>query len=260
MARRKKEQTAEKKLQQLTKLQSLHTKTDYIQVLKGELPMEVADLEDEIEGLNTRLRKTENDVVEAKETISGKTVANEESKALITKYDKQLNSVKNNREFDALSKEIELQNLNIMINEKKIRETTTLIEVSERKIEELKQAIQEKSENLKIKQKELSVIVKDTEKEEKELLESIAKLEEAMDPKLLKGYYRIRSTYKNGLAVVNVERDACGGCFGKIPPQTQSDIKLKQKITTCDHCGRILSDVLEIDMDDFIPASAMKNE
>lgn len=254
----KKDSIIADKLDQLAQLQSIHTKIDQIQILKGELPIEVADLEDEIAGMNIRLQKIEKDVEQAREQIESRKNIIKEAQALITKYERQLDSVKNNREFDALSKEIELQKLDIQISEKKIKEANFSIDSAEKNLEELKGRIQVKSENLDAKKKELGYIVAETEKEEKELSEKADSIEATVDAKLLAAYKRIRGTYRNGLAVVHVERNACGGCFGKIPPQTQAEIKLKKKITTCEHCGRILTDVEEFDEDaEFIPASAL---
>lgn len=260
MARKKKELSADKKLAQLTELQDTHTEIDQIQILKGELPMEVADLEDEIEGMNTRLKKIQNEIKEAEASISDRKNQIETAQALITKYDKQLNTVKNNREFDALSKEIEIQKLDSQIHEKRIRETSHTIEAYNNKLDELKSKIDAQTVNLEAKKNELKKIVVENEEKEAKLTEKAQKLEETIEPKLLKAYKKIRSSYRNGLAVVNVERDACGGCFGKIPPQTQAEIKLKKTITTCEHCGRILVDVLDIDTEGFISALAMKNE
>lgn len=254
----KKDSIIADKLDQLSQLQSIHTKIDQIQILKGELPIEVADLEDEIAGMTIRLQKFEKEIESAREQIESRKNVIKEAQALITKYERQLDSVKNNREFDALSKEIELQKLDIQISEKKIKEANFSIDNSTKLLEDLSIKIQLKSDNLNAKKKELGHIVAETEKEEKELTAKADSIEASVDAKLLAAYKRIRSTYRNGLAVVNVERHACGGCFGKIPPQTQAEIKLKKRITTCEHCGRILTDVEEFDEDaEFIPASAM---
>lgn len=254
----KKDLTIANKLDQLAELQNIHSKIDQIQILKGELPIEVADLEDEVAGMNLRLQKISTDIEAANDVITTRRNTIKEAQSLITKYERQLDTVKNNREFDALSKEIELQKLDIQISEKKIRESTFAIESSQSQLQELKAKIESKAANLDAKKSELSFIVAETEKEENELSEKAESIEGTVDPKLLTAYKRIRGTYRNGLAVVHVERHACGGCFGKIPPQTQAEIKLKKKITTCEHCGRILTDVEEFDEDaSFIPASAM---
>lgn len=254
----KKDSIIANKLDQLAQLQSIHTKIDQIQILKGELPIEVADLEDEIAGMNIRLQKFENEIESSRELIDSRKNIIKEAQTLITKYERQLDTVKNNREFDALSKEIELQKLDIQISEKKIKEASFSIESSTKQLDDLKIKIQLKSDNLNAKKKELSFIVAETEKEEQELTSKAEEIKAAIEAKLLAAYTRIRSTYRNGLAVVHVERNACGGCFGKIPPQTQAEIKLKKKITTCEHCGRILTDVDEFDEDaEFIPASAL---
>jgi predicted nucleic acid-binding Zn-ribbon protein len=254
----KKDSVVANKLDQLSKLQEIHTKIDQIQILKGELPIEVADLEDEIAGLNTRHQKILRDIEDANEQISARNNTIKEANALITKYERQLDTVKNNREFDALSKEIELQKLDVKISEKKIKEATSNIDYSKSLLDDLKSKIDVQNDNLTGKNKELGHIVEETEKEEIELTKNSEELELVIDEKLLAAYKRIRKSYRNGLAVVHVERNACGGCFGKIPPQTQAEIKLKKKITTCEHCGRILTDVDEFDEDaEFIPASAM---
>lgn len=254
----KKDSAIANKLDQLSELQSIHSKIDQIQILKGELPIEVADLEDEIAGMNTRLQKIEKDIEAAHEQITTRRNTIKDAQTLITKYERQLDTVKNNREFDALSKEIELQKLDIQISEKKIKESTFSIDSAQNQLQDLSAKIESKTANLDAKKKELSFIVAETEKEENDLTEKANNIEVAADPKLLTAYKRIRGTYRNGLAVVHVERNACGGCFGKIPPQTQAEIKLKKKITTCEHCGRILTDVEDFDADaEFIPASAM---
>lgn len=258
MAAKKNDNVIAIKLDQLSKLQEIHTKIDQIQILKGELPIEVADLEDEIAGMNTRLKKINSDIEDSTELIVTRNNTIKDANSLISKYERQLDTVKNNREFDALSKEIELQKLDVKISEKKIKEATNNIDFSKSQLDDLKAKIDIKNDNLNAKKKELGHIVAETEKEEIELNQKSEEIEEAFDVKLLAAYKRIRGSYRNGLAVVHVERNACGGCFGKIPPQTQAEIKLKKKITTCEHCGRILTDVEEFDEDaEFIPASAM---
>jgi uncharacterized protein len=242
-----KEITIADKLDKLAELQKIHTKIDEIQVLKGELPIEVSDLEDEIAGLNIRISKIQADIENQKEEVASRRLAIEESETLIQRYDAQINAVKNNREFDALTKEIEMQRLEIQLSEKKIKESSFGMEQAEKNLADTTARLEQKQNNLDGKKVELDQIVAETEKEERELLAKIEKVEAEIDERLLKAYKRIRSSYKNGLAVVKVERDSCGGCFGKIPPQTQSEIRLKKKVLVCEHCGRILYDVLDFD-------------
>lgn len=249
MATKKKEITIANKLDQLAELQAIHSKIDEIEILKGELPIEVADLEDEIVGLDTRIAKIERDVEEAETEITDRRNAMKESQNMIVKYEKQLNTVKNNREFDALSKEIENQKLDIQLGERRIREATARVDQFSSILNETKARQIEKSKELGSKKDELDKIVAETEKEETELKAKAAVVEVAVEERLITAYHRIRRSYKNGLAVVQVVRNACGGCFGRIPPQTQSEIRSKKKIITCEHCGRILVDVLDKDDD-----------
>jgi predicted nucleic acid-binding Zn-ribbon protein len=254
----KKEISMEDKLMQLAELQEIHSKVDQIQVLKGELPIEVADLEDEIAGLETRLSKVERDVASSEELVQVQLNNIKEAQALIGKYERQLDTVKNNREFDALTKEIELQRLDIQLAEKRIREAKFLVESSSQTVQEGRSKIDMKRAELDIKKAELDRIIAETEKEENELTAKADAVQAKVEERLLNAYKRIRTSYRNGLAVVMVERGACGGCFGRIPPQTQAEIKLKKKILTCEHCGRILVDVSEVEQDaDIIPATAM---
>lgn len=241
----KKELTIADKLEQLSKLQEIHSKIDEIRILKGELPIEVADLEDEIAGLETRYNKHLRDIELMNDEIADRRQRIKESQNMILKYERQLDLVKNNREFDAISKEIELCKLDIELAEKKIKEANLQIENHKKMAEEVKAKIDQKMITLEEKKKELGHIIEETEKEEQELLAKAEALASQIEDRLLAAYNRIRNNYKNGLAVVMVERDACGGCFGRIPPQTQTEIKLKKKIMICEHCGRILADVAE---------------
>lgn len=252
-----KELSVADKLEQLAELQRIHTKIDEIQVLKGELPMEVSDLEDDIAGLNIRINKIKADIASLHEEVASRRNGIKEAEALILKYDTQINSVKNNREFDALTKEIEMQRLEIQLCEKKIREGTFAVEQSQKNLEETTAKLEQKQSNLDAKKVELDQIIAETEKEENELLAKSGAVEAEVEERLLKAYHRIRNSYKNGLAVVRVERDACGGCFGKIPPQTQSEIRLKKKVLVCEHCGRILYDVLDFDGPREMPATTL---
>lgn len=235
-----KELSVDEKLQQLWDLQQIDTKIDKIQILKGELPIEVKDLEDEIEGLNTRLANSEGEQAELQEEINNRKNAKSMAKELITRYEKQQDNVKNNREYDALSKEIELQKLEIQLCDKKITDATNKIESKTAAVEETQKLIKEREKNLKNKKKELEKIIEETEKEELELQKDSNKQAKKVEERLLKAYVRIRGAYKNGLAVVAVLRDACGGCYAKIPPQKQMEIRQRKRLITCEHCGRIL--------------------
>ncbi len=243
MAKKKELTSVADKLEQLEQLQAIHSKIDAIHILKGELPIEVADLEDEIAGTLKRVGKVQAEITEAEEEIENRKTLMKEAQGLIVKYDKQLLNVKNNREFDALNKEIELQKLEIQLAEKKIREANYTIENHKGQLEEVQKRLDSKEKDLEIKKKELNNIIKDTEKEEKELNNSAIAMEAEVEERFLLAFKRIRKSYKNGLAVVKISRNACGGCFGFIPPQTQSEIRTKKKISTCEHCGRIISGV-----------------
>ena len=234
--------SVEDKLKALYELQKIDSSIDKIRIVRGELPLEIEDLNDTISGLKTRLEKfnlelskINEDIVENKNTVS---LANE----LIKKYDKQLKNIKNNREFNSLTKEIEFQNLEIELAEKKQKENKAKILHKKEIIDACQVQVDEKQSELDLKNNELDSIIKDTEKEENTLLKKLKKAEKLIDGRLLDSYQRIRSKVSNGLAVVSVERDACGGCFSKIPPQRQLDIKLHKKIIVCEHCGRIMID------------------
>jgi predicted nucleic acid-binding Zn-ribbon protein len=237
---KEKEISMEEKLLKLYDLQTIDTQIDKLQTLRGELPLEVKDLEDEIEGLNTRLTNLENEVVTMKEDIAHHKNNIVEATTLIAKYTKQQNNVKNNREFDALTKEIELQNLEIQLSEKKTKDGNYKIEAKKQMTEDAKAKLAVKEGELKIKKKELDKIISETDKEEKELNKQSKVAEKGVDDRLLSAYNRIRGAYRNGLAVVTVERDACGGCFAEIPPQLQVEISQRKKVILCEHCGRIL--------------------
>lgn len=241
-AAKSKELTIKESLQALFNLQKIHSKIDQITILKGELPMEVSDLEDEIAGLDTRLKKLENEQSEIDTEIANRKTAMSEAKSHIKKYEQQQNNVKNSREFDALTKEIELNKLDIELNDKKIKEAKAGQEVKVLAIEQAKKDVEGKKKDLKKKKEELSRIIEETEKEEAELDKKAAKAEKDLDTRLLHSYDRIRTSYRNGLAVVAVQRNSCGGCFSTVPPQRQAEIKQAKKIVICEHCGRILVD------------------
>ena len=244
MAKTTKKTTAsvEDKLKALNQLQVIDTQVDKIRIIRGELPLEIEDLADLIAGLNTRLEKFDTELVAITDDIA----ANKNTIALATeaieKYDKQLKNIKNNREFTSLTKEVEYQNLEIQIAEKKKIQNDADVLHKTVIINACKEQIAERDEELKIKQAELDEIIKETEKEEKALMADSAKAEKVIDDRLLGAYKRIRSKVANGMAVVSVDRNACGGCFSEIPPQRQLDIQMHKKVIACEHCGRIMID------------------
>ncbi len=234
--------TIEEKLKLLYALQITDSKIDKIKTLRGELPLEVRDLEDEIAGLNTRIHNFEQEIKTLEDNISNKKNEIKEDESLIKKYEAQQMNVRNNREFDSLSKEIEYQTLEIELCNKHIKEYTRQIEEKNEIIAKSKEQLQERERDLAGKKEELDAIVSDTRKEEEILLEKSKELQKKIDPRLLSAYKRIRANARNGLAIVTIQRDACGGCFNKIPPQRQLDIKTRKKIIVCEYCGRILID------------------
>ena len=237
-----KEFSVEEKLSSLVALQKIDSKLDEIKILKGELPMEVRDLEDEIHGLHARQTRIEEEINGIQEFIEQKKNIIKDSQALVKKYEKQSENVKNNREFEAINKEMELQNLEVKLAEKHIKDATEEIADKARQLESAKKAVGAKEANLAAKKEELEKIIAETDKEERHFEKNIQAAREDVEPRLLMSYDRIRQNYRNGLAVVPVERDACGGCFYSIPPQKQSEIKLRKKIMVCENCGRILVD------------------
>ena len=244
--------SVEEKLTAVLALQKIDSKIDEIKTLKGELPMEVKDLEDEIEGLQTRVTNIDAEITSINTFIESKTGAKKDAQALIKKYEKQQDNVKNNREFEAINKEMEMQELEVKLNEKHIKDAT--YEQKDRMNARIKteEKINEIESALKVKRKELEKITADTEKEEKALTKKSDEAKEKVDPRLLTAYDRIRASYRNGLAVVPIVRDSCGGCFNVIPPQRQSEIRQHKKIIVCEHCGRILVDS---DMNDKLNAA-----
>ena len=232
----------EEKLRALFTLQQVNTEVDKIKTLRGELPLEVQDLEDELAGLSTRIEKLENDVKTFDSNISQKKNEIVEAKNLIKKYEEQQNNVRNNREYDSLSKEIEYQTLEIELCEKRIREFTAQIKEKKELIEEAAKTAEGRKLDLEGKQKELEEIVEDTKSEEESLLNKAKETEKIIEDRLLTAFKKIRKNAFNGLAVVSIQRDSCGGCFAKIPPQRQLDIKSRKKIIVCEYCGRILVD------------------
>lgn len=236
------ELTIEEKLRALYSLQVVDSEIDKIRTLRGELPLEVQDLEDEVEGLETRIGNLKNEVAELEKSIVGKNNEITSSQALIKKYEEQQNNVRNNREYDSLSKEIEFQTLEIELCNKKIREFTVQVEEKKEVMEEAEKALEERKHDMDGKKAELEDITRDTQKEEEQLAEKSDELQTRIEERLLTAYKRIRSNARNGLAVVSIQRDACGGCFNQIPPQRQLDIKSRKKIIVCEYCGRILVD------------------
>lgn len=234
--------SVEQKLKALYKLQVIDSKIDKLRSVRGELPMEVADLEDEIVGLNTRMDNINNDIKQSEENISVNKTKIVDAKALIKKYEKQLDNVKNNREFDALNKEIEIQGLEVLAAEKRIKNNQFDIEAKKLNLESIATELEGRNQDLKNKKGELDMIVEETEKEEKHLLESRSEAATVIEDRLLISYNKIRESVKNGIGVAMIVRDSCGGCFAKIPPQRQSDIKQRKKILVCEHCGRVLVD------------------
>jgi predicted nucleic acid-binding Zn-ribbon protein len=235
-----KEYSVEEKLSALLKLQKAESKLDEIRILKGELPMEVSDLEDEIQGLHARETRIEEEINGINEFIEQKKKAMANSQELIKKYEKQSDNVKNSREFEAINKELETQTLDLKLAERHIKDANEEITEKARILDAAKKNIANKEANLKVKKAELDKIIAETDKEEKEYKSLAEKARAAADPRLLASFDRIRNNFRNGLAVVSVVRDACGGCFNSIPPQRQSEIRQHKKIIVCENCGRIL--------------------
>ena len=234
--------SVEDKLKALYKLQEIDAKIDKIRIVRGELPLEIQDLEDSVEGLNTRLENINNDMEDINNKILDNKNTVSSSSEAIKKYEKQLKNIKNNREYTSLTKEIEYQHLEIELAEKKKKQNEASILHKKEIIDNCQEQIKDKKNELKIKKSELDEIIKETEKEEKVLLNNSDKAEKIIDSRLLGAYKRIRNQVVNGLAGVSIERDACGGCFSQIPPQRQLDIQMHKKVIVCEHCGRIMVD------------------
>ena len=230
----------EAKLQMLHKLQQIDSKIDQIHLLRGELPLEVQDLEDEIYGLQTRIANLQKEIKETEAFVSQKKQDIISSKALIEKYEEQRNNAKNNREYDSLSKEIEYQGLEAQLSEKRINDSTAALVDKKESLAHASESLKGREQDLENKKKELENIVEETQKEEEQLLKEQADIAEKIDARMFNAYKKVRSNARNGMAVVTVKRDACGGCFNKIPPQRQMDIILSKKIIVCEYCGRIL--------------------
>ncbi len=245
------ELSVEEKLKNLYSLQMKLSEIDRIKTLRGELPLEVQDLEDEIEGLTIRVEKINADIVNMKREISERKGAIEVNNTNIERFKTQMNDVRNNREYDSLSKQIEYLELDNALNEKKISEANERIQTKNQDLVDSHEAMQERRTDLDIKKSELDEIISETKAEEEKLREEAKGLECTIEPRLLSAFKRIRKNSRNGLAVVYIQRDACGGCFNKIPPQRQLDIRMRKKIIVCENCGRI---VVDAELAGIVPA------
>ena len=234
--------SVEEKLKTLYQLQTTLSAIDEKRALRGELPLEVQDLEDEVAGLNTRIEKIQNEIEDFQQAVAQKKAEISEAQASVERYKKQLDDVKNNREYDMLSKEIEFQSLEVELQNKKINETQRTIDTRRADIENAKRQLEDRRADLDMKKSELDEIVSETKAEEEKLREKARNLEQCIEPRLLSAFKRIRKNSRNGLGIVYVQRDACGGCFNKIPPQRQLDIRMRKKIIVCEYCGRIMID------------------
>lgn len=234
--------SVEERLRALFELQQIDSKIDKIRTVRGELPLEVRDLEDLVAGLETRVNNFTEELKTLEDSITDKKNVIKDAQALIKKYEAQQAKVRNNREYDAITKEIEFQNLEIQLAEKRIKEYKATIVAKKDVITQSEEDLKDRKKDLKLKKQELDEIIAETEKEEQDLLKKSKGSESIIEERLLNAYKRIRSNVINGLGVVTVERDACGGCFNKIPPQRHLDIKTHKKVIVCEHCGRILVD------------------
>jgi predicted nucleic acid-binding Zn-ribbon protein len=243
------ETTIAQKLEALLKLQTIDSALDNIKKVRGDLPEEVRDLEDEIIGMETRLSKFQQEIETLDEQISGYKNAKKESEKLIIKYKEQQMNVRNNREFEAISKEVELQGIEMEIADKRVKEIDFKVLNKNDEVAGVESALFERKKDLEIKQKELELIIAESEEDEQKSLKDREKAMKIVDARLLKSYEKLRDNARNGLAVVMVKRGACGGCFSSVPPQRQTDIKDKKKIIVCEHCGRVFAGV-----EDVIPA------
>lgn len=236
----KKEMTIESKMDALLQLQLIDSEIDRIRTIRGELPLEVQDLEDELEGLGTRISNMQEEIKTIETEITDRKNAVKDAEFAISKYKEQQDKVRNNREFESLSKEIEFQELEIKLHDKKSKEAKIRIVSKKEVLDEALERMEFRKVDLKTKKAELDEIVAETQKDEDKLQKQSDDAKAKIDNRLITAYSRLRENSKNGLAVVSVERDACGGCFNKIPPQRQLDIATKRKVIVCEHCGRIL--------------------
>jgi len=234
--------SVEEKLQALFQLQQIDSEIDRIKIVRGELPIEVKDLEDDVARLETRIHNISNDIAEFEKLIGEKKIAIKDATALIKKYEGQQNNVKNNREYESITKEIEFQKLEIELSEKRIKEYAFEINSKKQILTETEEELGFRKNDLEGKRKELDTIIEETRKDEEKLKEYSDKAASIIEERLLSGYHKIRENAANHLAVVSVQRDSCGGCFNKVPPQRQLEIKQRKKVIVCEHCGRILVD------------------
>lgn len=237
-----KERSVEERLKALYQLQTYLSEIDRIKILRGELPNEVKDLEDELIRFNTRIEKFEKEVAELKQVVSSRNAIIEESRSKIARYDEQLSNVRNNREFSYLEKEKEFEMLEIELAEKNIREAKAKIEQKLAEIEHTKEELKDNEHILEEKRKELNEIVNETRQQEEDIRQQALEIEPLIDDYTLAAFKRIRKNARNGLGIVTVERNACGGCFNRIPPQRQLEIKMHKKVIVCEYCGRIIID------------------
>lgn len=240
------ESTVAQKLEALTKLQSIDSELDEIKKVRGALPEEVMDLEDEVAGYETRVANHNSAIEDLELSITNNKTAIKDAEKLIQKYEEQQMNVRNNREYDAITKEVELQQLEIQILEKRIKEAHAKIDAKNEEIQETKNALDDRQKDLDNKKGELDNITAESEEEEKKLLKDREKASAKIEERLLNSYNKIRGNVRNGLAVVPVKRGACGGCFNVVPPQKQAEIREKKKLIVCEHCGRVLADVEEV--------------
>lgn len=242
MAKKETENLVEEKLKNLYQLQTTLSAIDEKRALRGELPLEVQDLEDEIAGLKTRVEHIENDINEFEQAVAQKHGEIQDAQESVERYKRQLDEVRNNREYDTLTKEIEFQSLEIELCNKKIKEANAKVEDKKREMAHTQELIADRQSALSEKKNELDEIMQETREEEEKLKAKATELEATIEPRLLSSFMRIRKNARNGLGIVYVQRDACGGCFNKIPPQRQIDIKMHKKVIVCEYCGRIMID------------------
>jgi predicted nucleic acid-binding Zn-ribbon protein len=236
------EMSIEERLKNLYQLQTILTEIDNIRTIRGELPLEVQDLEDEVEGLHTRIEKTRSEAEEISKAIVALRGEIEESKMKIDNYQQQIDNVRNSREYDLINKEIEFKNLEIQLAEKKINEAKVAEARKQELIQKSEEELDNRTQDLELKKNELDEIVIETKADEDKLREKAKALELTIEPRILHAFKRIRKNSRNGLGIVYVQRDACGGCFAKIPPQRQLDVRMRKKVIVCEYCGRILID------------------
>ncbi|MEQ6119274.1 C4-type zinc ribbon domain-containing protein [Reichenbachiella sp. MALMAid0571] len=252
------ENTVAQKLEALSKLQSIDSELDEIEKIRGALPDEVMDLEDEIAGYETRVENHNQVIADLELSISNNKTSIKDSEKLIEKYKEQQMNVRNNREYDAITKEMELQELEIQIQEKRIKESQAKIESKNLEIEDTKNVLEERKKDLESKKQELEVISSESQEEEEKLIKNRTKAAKQIEERLLNSYNKLRNNLRNKLAVVPVERGACGGCFNVVPPQKQAEIRETKKLIVCEHCGRILSEVIEEEVEEVVKPKRTK--